>query len=180
MVGLRPPCLPNFLYFCKSLITLVKTFGNDPQETIILNKARAWCAAQERCEWELRTKLKLWGASSPFVTTCLAQLRTENYVNEERFARMFAGGKFRMLKWGRVKIEAELRKRKISQAAIGKGLAEIDEQTYLKTLQTLISRKRTELKHEEPLVQIQKLARFAISKGYESAVVFKVIGYESE
>lgn len=85
-----------------------------------------------------------------------------------------------MLKWGRVKIEAELRKRKISQTAISKGLAEIDERSYLKALQTLISRKRIELKHDEPLVQKQKLARFAISKGYESALVFNVIGYESE
>ena len=149
-------------------------------EAVILNKARNWCAVQERCEWELRTKLKFWGADTVYATKCIALLKSENYLDEVRFARLFAGGKFRMLKWGRIKIETELRKRKISAQAIRAGIAEIDEDAYLKTLQLLIRRKLTELKDEEPAIARQKAARFAISKGFETELAFRISGYNNE
>jgi regulatory protein len=161
-------------------MTSKKTLANDPQEMIILNKARSFCAAQERCEYEVRAKLRLWGAVQTFANKCISTLQSEGYINEARYARLFAGGKFRMLKWGRVKIVAELRKKHVSPASIRIGLEELDEQTYLNTLRMVLNRKQLELKNEDPFIQKQKLVRFAISKGYEPELVFKTMDYESE
>ena len=39
-------------------------------------------------------------------------LFNEDYLNEKRFAKSYCRGKFNINKWGRVKIEYELRKKK--------------------------------------------------------------------
>src|ERR1700742_4248902 len=92
-----------------------------------LVKAEAWCAYQERCQQEVRDKLYSWGLHNAEVEPVIAELISKNFLNEERFAKAFAGGKFRIKKWGRVNIRLELKRRKLSEYCIKKGLAEIDE-----------------------------------------------------
>jgi len=100
-----------------------------------LIKAESYCAYQERCQQELRDKLYSWGLHEIQVENVIADLIASNFINEERFAKAYAGGKFRIKKWGRVKISIELKRRKISAYCIKKGLAEIEEEEYIKTLQ---------------------------------------------
>ena len=100
-----------------------------------LIKAESYCAYQERCQQEVRDKLYSWGLHEVQVENVIAELIASNFINEERFAKAYAGGKFRIKKWGRVKISIELKRRKISTYCIKKGLAEIEEEEYIKTLQ---------------------------------------------
>ena len=83
-----------------------------PQQAVI--KAQMSCAYQERCQQEMRDKLYEWGLYSNDVENIIANLISDGYLNEERFAKAFAGGKFRIKKWGRIRIKLELKKRKIS------------------------------------------------------------------
>ena len=92
----------------------------------ILDKARRYCAYQERCVFDLKNKLYEWKVRPDVSARIINTLEEENYLNEERFARVFAGGKFRIKKWGRNKIMAELRARKIPDLIIQIGLDEID------------------------------------------------------
>ena len=62
-----------------------------------LVKAQATCAYQERCQQEMRDKLYEWGLHSEAVENMIAQLISDNFLNEERFAKAFAGGKFRII-----------------------------------------------------------------------------------
>jgi regulatory protein len=91
-----------------------------PNQALI--KAQMSCAYQERCQQEIRDKLYEWGLHSNEVENIIADLISTNFLNEERFAKAFAGGKFRIKKWGKVKIKIELKKRKISDYCIRKGL----------------------------------------------------------
>ena len=100
-----------------------------------LIKAESYCAYQERCQQEVRDKLYSWGLHEVQVENVIAELIASNFINEERFAKAYARGKFRIKKWGRVKISIELKRRKISAYCIKKGLAEIEEEEYIKTLQ---------------------------------------------
>jgi regulatory protein len=139
-------------------------------------KAANYCAYQERTQQEVREKLIYeYGQTTDEADDIIVDLIEQNFISEERFAKAFAGGKFRMKKWGKVKIEAELKARKMSAYCIKQALKEIPESDYKKTLFDLLEKKYNALANEENFSKKQKMARFAISKGYESELVWKLI-----
>lgn len=103
-------------------------------EKLALRKAESYCAYQERCQQEVRDKLYEWGLWKNAVENIIAKLIQDNFLNEERFAKAYAGGKFRIKKWGKVKIKLELKKRKISDYCIRQAMKEIDGPDYEKEL----------------------------------------------
>lgn len=139
-------------------------------------KAMAYCAYQERSQQELRDKLYDYGLHMDEVESLIAELIGENFINEERFAKAYAGGKFRIKKWGRYKITQGLKQHRISGYCMRKGMAEIDPDEYFSTLQELLSKKKSTLKDKDPFVLKTKLARHAIGKGYEQDLVWEAIG----
>ena len=99
--------------------------------TEAFEKMKSFCAYQERSQQEVRQKLygsAIRGEDAEFV---IGELIREDFLNEERFARSFARGKFRMKQWGRIRIRMELKQKGVSDPCIRKGLAEIDEDEYL-------------------------------------------------
>jgi len=138
-------------------------------------KAQGTCAYQERCQQEMRDKLYEWGLYSPDVENIIAKLITDNFLNEERFAKSFAGGKFRIKKWGKVKIKIELKRRKISDYCIKKGLAEINDIDYTKTLTDILHKKLKENKKGKEYIRHQKAAQYALSRGFESDLVWDIL-----
>jgi regulatory protein len=141
-----------------------------PNQALI--KAQLSCAYQERCQQEMRDKLYEWGLFSDAVENIIANLITDNYLNEERFAKAFAGGKFRIKKWGRVKIKIELKKRKISDYCVRKAMQEIDDKDYIKTLKEIIAKKLKEHSKGKQHIRNYKAAQYAISRGFESDLVW--------
>lgn len=103
-------------------------------------------------------------------------LITENYLNEERFAIMYAGGKFRMRQWGKNKITQSLKFKQISDYCIKKALKEIDENDYRKTFFKLAEKKLKSLKSEKNIfIKKRKLQDFLIRKGYEYQLIREVV-----
>jgi regulatory protein len=144
-----------------------------PQQAYL--KAQQTCAYQERCQQEMRDKLYEWGLHSADVENIIANLITDNFLNEERFAKAFAGGKFRIKKWGKVKIRLELKKRKISDYCIKKGLAEIDDQEYSETLQKLIEKKLKEHPKGKEYIRHYKVAQYCMSRGFENDLIRDIL-----
>jgi len=106
----------------------------------------------------------------------MANLIESGLLNEERFARAYARGHFRMKQWGRDKIKQGLRLRKISEYCIKKGMTEIDEDDYLATATKLLDRKLAELKGERSKPALKgKLFRYMLQKGYERQIVLDYI-----
>lgn len=138
-------------------------------------KAQNSCAYQERCQQEMRDKLYEWGLYSNDVENIIANLISDNFLNEERFAKAYSGGKFRIKKWGRVKIKIELKRRKISDYCIKKAMQEIDEDEYIKTLKAVIAKKSKEIKGGKEQVRNYKIAQYALSRGFESDLVWEEI-----
>lgn len=149
-----------------------------PKEALL--KIRDWCAYQERCQQEVRDKLYDYGLYSTDVENLIAQLISENFVNEERFAIAFAGGKFRIKKWGRIKIKQELKARKISDYCIKKGMLQINDTEYINTLKRLLMLKAKLITEKNFLKKKQKLVRYALSKGYEQDIIFDVLKFNEE
>jgi regulatory protein len=141
---------------------------------IWLEKANRYCDQQERCIVEVEKKLREWGCEPEKSKKIINQLVKDNIIDEQRFANSFARGKFRIKSWGRLKIMAGLYQHKISPAVINNALAEIDESEYHDTLVGILE-KKWKLTNGEPNTRINKTASFAISKGYESTLVFEVL-----
>jgi len=137
-----------------------------------LQKVKHYCAYQERSHSEVKDKLYSYGLHKSDVETILSQLIEENYLNEERFALQFAGGKFRMKQWGRVKIKYELKQRQVSEYCIKKALKSIDETAYEKTLQKLFDDKIKTLRSEKNIfIKKKKVQDYLLQKGFEADLV---------
>jgi len=134
-------------------------------------KAKHYCAYQERSHAEVKEKLYSFKLKKTDVETILSQLIEENYLNEERFAKMFAGGRFRLKKWGRVKIGYELKQKRVSPYNIKIALSEIDEEQYRDTLLKLAKQKWKSLKSDQYIVRQAKTQQYLMQKGYEPNLV---------
>lgn len=147
-------------------------------DRLILQKAASYCAYQERTQDEVKQRLKKWNVWGDEADEIIAELISMNYLSEERFAKTYAGGKFRVKNWGRMKIRQELNRRGLSAYSIEKGMNEIADADYVTGLRELLAKKKNLLAKTEtdPFKLKQKLARFALGKGYESELVWKEIG----
>jgi len=142
-----------------------------------LQKIKHYCAYQERCHSEVKEKLYGFGLNRKEVDEILSTLIQENYLNEERFAIQFTGGKFRMKQWGRVKIRYELRKKQVSDYCIKKALSSIDEKDYERVLNKLFDEKRSGLRSEKnSFIKKKKIQDHLLQKGYEAELVRTLIG----
>jgi regulatory protein len=141
-----------------------------------LQKAKHYCAYQERCHSEVKEKLYSFGMNKKEVDELLSELISENYLNEERFAILYAGGKFRIKQWGKIKIKYSLKQKQISEYCIKKALAAIDERDYNKTLEKLFDQKLKTLKAEKNIfTKKRKLQDYLMQKGFENDLVRKLI-----
>lgn len=125
--------------------------------------------------FEVKNKLYLWKVRPEVARKIIKSLEEENYLNEERFARVFAGGKFRIKKWGRNKIIAGLRAKRIPDPVIQIGLDEIDEYQYEKTLQEVIEKKKSSMDDPKSFNNKNKIYNFVLSRGYEKHLILKYL-----
>lgn len=139
-------------------------------------KAKHYCAYQERCHSEVKEKLYGFGLRKTEVEELLSKLIEEDYLNEERFAVQFAGGRFRMKQWGRVKIKYELKQKQVSEYVIRKALKTIDEDDYQSTLFKLYEQKQQQLSSEKNIfIKKRKLQDYLLQKGYELQLINELI-----
>lgn len=135
-----------------------------------------YCQYQDRCQKEVRNKLYENGASKNEVEELLIELIGIKLIDEERYARNFARGKFRIKNWGRRKIVYELKQDQISDYCIKKGLTEIDDEEYIQTLERLAERKMPDIKKEQNVfARRAKLQRYLTQKGYENELVADIL-----
>lgn len=138
-------------------------------------KAARYCAYQERSQKQVRSKLYDIGLYGNDAEEIIAELIRENFINEERFARLYTGGKFRIKKWGKIKIQQGLAQQDISPYCIKKGMEEIDDNEYKQALTEHILKKKNQLKEDNIYLSKQKVARYAIGKGFEPDLVWTTI-----
>lgn len=143
-----------------------------------LQKLKHYCAYQERCHSEVKGKLYQLGVWKKDHDEIIANLIEENYLNEERFAVAFAGGKFRIKQWGRVRIKYELKQKQVSEYSIKKAMKQIDEEEYLSVLNKLAKEKYAALKNEQYLIRKKKTMDYLAAKGFEADLVRKALEKE--
>ena len=141
----------------------------------VKSRIRFYCAKEDRCQKQVIDKLLDYGVSICASEEILLELIQEKYVDEERYARSFCSGKFKVKKWGRRKIIFELKKKRVSEVCIQKGLEEIDEAAYLQTLQQLLEKKKNLTKDTNQFIRKKKMVDYVVRKGYESDLVWEAV-----
>ncbi len=145
-----------------------------PEEA--LYRAAALCSTAEKCKSEIEEKLSRWGISATETRRIVERLEQEKYIDESRYCRSFVNDKIRFDHWGRMKIIAALRQKRIENEHIQAALSQIDEDSYRALLQELLTKKQRSLGDEESPANRAKLVRFAVSRGFEPGLVFTLLG----
>jgi regulatory protein len=141
-----------------------------------LKKLQRYCAYQDRCHSEVRSKLIELGVYGDTLEEVMAELIVDRFLDEERFARSYVRGKFRLKKWGRIRIKQELRLRKISAYCTKKGLEEIEEEEYLACLRAILEKKiKDYARKDDDFTAHQKAAVYANGRGYEYSLIWEIL-----
>lgn len=150
-------------------MNLQKTYSVDEAQ----KKLEAYCAYQERCHKEVRNKLKEMKMIPEAVNKIMVHLIEQNYLNEERFAKAFVRGKFRIKKWGKNRLLKELKLREISKYSIESALKEIDLDEYYITLDELIQKRISQVKGPNIYKKKKKVIDYMLYRGWESNLVYE-------
>ncbi|WP_299434129.1 regulatory protein RecX [uncultured Maribacter sp.] len=136
-------------------------------------KMESYCAYQDRCHKEVETKLRDMGMIPDAINQITTHLIQENYLNEERFSKSFARGKFRIKKWGKNRIVNELKQRQITKYNITIALKEIEQQDYIETLDILAKKRLSQIRETNIQQRKKKLADYLLYRGWESHLVYE-------
>lgn len=142
---------------------------------IALAKAMAQCSRREICCDDIRNKLDTWGIESIDREKIIGILIKENFINESRYAAAFVRDKFKYNKWGKLKISAHLRIKKLPSEVITSALDSIDNDLYTKFLRELIEGHRRSVKAKNQYDLKAKLLRYGLSKGFESSLLYDIL-----
>ena len=137
----------------------------------VIKKMEYYCAYQERCHYDIEIKLKKYHLIPQAKEKVILHLREHNFLNEERFAKSFASGKFSIKKWGRLRIINALKFRQISNYLINEALSEISEQRYLDTFDEIPEKKWHSLQELDPLQKKKKMLSFLAYRGWEFQLI---------
>lgn len=138
-----------------------------------LSKMERYCAYQERCHQEVEQKLSEMRLIQEAVDKIILHLLEHDYINETRFAKAYARGKFSIKKWGRNRIVNELKRRKISAYNINAALQEIADEDYIKCFDALAEKRLHQIKETNKYKKRKKLADYLLYRGWESELVYE-------
>jgi regulatory protein len=137
-------------------------------DVVLMQKIERFCAYQERCSRDVVLKLRKLQVPAGRIGGIVSKLKEEKFLDDERFTRFFVRGKFRISKWGRLKILYELSARGIPERFISKAItAEISDEEYNEAIRLLVLKKKQEIKAEKNMNIRDKIINFVVSKGYE-------------
>ena len=140
-----------------------------------LSRATKLCSLSEKCEQDIREKLREWKLSIENIEKIIIYLKGEKYLDEMRFAESFAQDKHRFGKWGKSKIIFALKNKGISPEVIDEAIKNIDFEDYSEQLKSLLTSKFKSIKYKNLYDAKAKLYRFGMSKGFENELVLKTI-----
>jgi regulatory protein len=138
-----------------------------------LQKLKHFCGYQERSHYDVDQKLWSLKVPAQMHNEILSTLIEEDYVNEERFAKLFVRSKFGLNDWGRNKIKQGLYEKRIGAYVLKAALKEINEEDYMEKLQKLATKKYELLKHDQYLIRKKKTIDYLVQKGYEPDLIMK-------
>ncbi|GGD18602.1 regulatory protein RecX [Hyunsoonleella pacifica] len=136
-------------------------------------KLERYCVYQERCHKEVRQKLKSMHMIPEAIDVIIVHLLEHNFLNEERFAKTFVSGKFKIKAWGRRRLTHELKQKDIGKVNINQALAEIEESDYIEVFNDLAEKKANSITEPNKLKKKRKFIDYLLYRGWETHLVYE-------
>ena len=152
--------------------------GNSDEFKQVLHRAAALCSRKELSSGQIRAKLKEWKVDEPRTETIMKLLIEQKFVDDQRYASLFVREKFRLNRWGRVKIAHQLKQHGVGDEIIENALSEIDEDTYYRTCKDLMKGKSATIKDKNPFTRKGKILRYLSGKGFETDLIYRILNSE--
>lgn len=149
--------------------------ADDNLYSVSLRKTMAICAGRECCRSDIRLKLDSWGLQEKDGEKIIGLLLKEKFIDEDRYALAFVKDKFRYNRWGKIKISAALRLKKIPGEVINTALESIDNEDYNRVIKNLLMSHRKSVKAKNQYDLKGKLMRYGLSKGFESHILYDLL-----
>lgn len=146
-----------------------------PEEA--LDRLEELCVRGERCEGELRAKLRTWQIASADADSIIGSLRQHRFFDDVRYARAFVADKVRFARWGRLKIRMALRAKHIDEDIAEAAIDAIDEDLYTKALDAVITAAARRIGEDAAHTYEgrTRIFRAAVSRGFESSLAADAI-----
>ena len=141
-----------------------------------LRRAAALCSNQEQCTGTILEKLRIWGVDKDEAQKVIRKLQEEKFLDDHRYAKFYVRDKYKLNRWGKVKITAMLRQKKIDNSVIEEALTVIDMKEYEEICENLIKTKSATLHESNHYIRKGKLFRFATGRGFESDLIHRILG----
>jgi len=138
-----------------------------------IKKLESYCAYQERCHQEIVQKLTGMHMIPEAIDVIMIHLLQHNYLNEERFAKTFVSGKFKIKNWGKRRLAYELKKKGVSKVNINNALAEISDEEYFEAFHGLAKKKASTIMETNKLKKKKKFIDYFLYRGWESYLVYE-------
>ena len=145
-----------------------KTYTIDEAQLNLQN----YCAYQERCHQEVRQKIKEMRMIPNAIDIIIVHLLEHNLLNEERFAKTYVSGKFRIKKWGKYRLTFELKKKDISKHNINLAISQIPSNEYIEVFNVLAEKKANSIREKDTWKKKKKLVDYLLYRGWESHLVY--------
>jgi regulatory protein len=152
-----------------------KNLNKKIDQKLLYDKIMKYCGYQERSEHDVLEKLKKYRLGRREMGNIIGRLKEEKFIDDRRFASIYASGKLRNNKWGRIKIRYELKRKNINSYHIEEALNSIGEEEYTGTILDLIDKKREALKGSDKFILRNKIAQYLFLKGFENDLVWEKI-----
>ena len=149
--------------------------NSSPDFKDALRRAAAICSRQEQSTGQIREKLRSWDVDPELAAKVISRLQEEKFLDDRRYARFYVRDKFRLNRWGKLKITAMLRQKGIRDTVIQEALGQINDEDYYRTCAELIQIKSDTLQEQNPFNRKGKLFRFAASRGFESDLIHRIL-----
>lgn len=137
----------------------------------VVNRIKKHCANAEKCTHDIYIKLAEWGLDENEIQTVTAVLKSEGFLNDERYAKSYVSEKRNLDKWGRIKIEHALQQKQIDESLIEAAMSAIDDEEYIQSLHEILLKKYREVRSEDANADAKRVMMHASSKGYEEELV---------
>lgn len=144
-----------------------------PEKALI--RCEELCARAERCEHELREKMRAWRIDTRDIDAIINSLVTRRFLDDCRYARAFVRDKYRFARWGRRKIAMALKQKRINSDTIDEALEEINQEEYTAVLRSLLKAKAAHMERPLSYEDRMKLFRFAVARGFETQLISSML-----
>ena len=144
----------------------------------IKKRIENYCSIKDRCLWEVKKKLSNLGVLEKESKELIKELTENRFIDNKRYAESYCRGKFRIKKWGKIKIRKELERKKIPIDLIKKGIEKINETEYFDVLKELYIKKKNSTNEQDKFIRKGKISRYLQQKGFEMNLIWKIINVD--